>query len=136
MKRLLLASALLVSLGACAPAFHEHGYGRGNPPAHAPAHGHRKKMHGHDISFDTGLGVYVVVGSPGLYFWDDFYWRLRDGIWVRASAFDGPWIVVPDTHRHLPPGLARKHGYGKGASKGKGNDKSDKGKGKGKDKNK
>ncbi|MFZ5841837.1 MAG: hypothetical protein ACOY3E_02970 [Pseudomonadota bacterium] len=134
MKRVLLACTLSLGLGACAPVFHDHGYGRGNPPAHAPAHGHRKKMHGHDISFDTGLGVYVVVGSPGLYFWDDFYWRLRDGIWVRASAFDGPWIVVSDTHRHLPPGLAKKHGYGKGASKG--NDKSDKGKGKGKDKNK
>ncbi|HEX4910793.1 MAG TPA: hypothetical protein VFV64_08525 [Permianibacter sp.] len=138
MKRLLVASALLVSLGACVPVLHEHGHHRSGPPDHAPAHGYRKKMHGRDLSFDTGLGVYVVVGSPGLYFWDDFYWRLRDGIWIRASAFDGPWLMVPDTHRHLPPGLAKKHGYGKNAGKsaGKANDKSDKGKGKGKDKNK
>lgn len=133
MKKILIASSLTLLLGGCFPHIHhdhDRGYDRG-PPAHAPAHGYRKKMHNHDMSFDSGLGVYVVVGSPGFYFWDDFYWRLRDGFWVRASAFDGPWIVVEETHRHLPPGLAKKHGYGKSKAKDQG-----KGKAKGKDKNK
>ena len=129
--RLVWIAGLLVTTSACIPVLHDHSYPRSGPPEHAPAHGYRRHLHGHDLSFDSELGVYVVVGSPGLYFWDDFYWRLRDGFWLRASVFDGPWIVVPDTHRHLPPGLAKKHGYGKGVSKSKGN-----GKGKNKDKNK
>lgn len=134
MKRLFLASLLAASLPACVPVLHEHGRGyEAGPPAHAPAHGYRKKYHNHDLSYDSGLGVYVVLGSPGFYFWDDFYWRLRDGFWIRASTFDGPWLVVEDTYRALPPGLAKKHGYGKGASKSKSGDK---GKGKNKEKGK
>lgn len=131
MKRrdlLVVASVLLFGATACVPLVPVAPKPQHGPPAHAPAHGHRKKMHGHELSFDTGVGVYVVVGSPGLYVWDDFYWRLRDGIWLRAVAFDGPWLIVEDPHRHLPPGLAKKHGYGKS---GKGKEKSkEKGKGK------
>lgn len=126
MTRLTLAAALLVSLGACVPhVSHEHdrapgrGYDRGGPPAHAPAHGYRRHHHGHDLDFDNRLGVYLVVGSPGFYFWDDFYWRLRDGFWVRASAFNGPWVVIDDSYRQLPPGLGKKHGYGKNHGKSK-----------------
>ncbi len=146
MKRLLLLPTLaaLLLLSACHPFHHEPGYA-GGPPAHAPAHGYRKKHGSHDLSYDSGLGVYVVVGSPSYYYWNDFYWRLRDGIWIQASAFDGPWIVVQNTQQKLPPGLAKKHGYGKGSDnsangqQGKSQDKDkdkDKDKAKGKDKNK
>lgn len=132
MKMLLLAWSLLLSLGACVPYVshdHDRGYDRGGPPAHAPAHGYRRHHHGHDLDFDDRLGVYIVVGSPGFYFWDDFYWRLRDGFWVRASAFDGPWLVIEDSYRHLPPGLGKKHGYGKNHGKSK-NKSEEKAKGK------
>jgi len=132
MKTTILACTLTTLLGACAPYHHSYphhdpGYDRSGPPPHAPAHGYRKKMPNHELSFDTGVGVYVVLDSPGFYFWDDFYWRLRDGIWVRASVFDGPWLVVEETHRQLPPGLAKKHGYGKDHGKGKDKKKEKKG---------
>lgn len=127
MRRLplvLITCTAIAGLTACIPVYHGHGRGYDQgPPAHAPAHGYRRQLHGHELSFDHGLGVYVVIGSPGWYYWDDYYWRLRDGIWVRAVAFDGPWLVVADTHRHLPPGLAKKHGHGKPGGKGKGQDK-------------
>lgn len=132
MKSTAIAFTVALSLAGChqyVDIYPDHGPGygrdRGGPPDHAPAHGYRKKYHDHDLMFDSGVGVYVVVGSPGFYFWDDFYWRLRDGIWIRASAFDGPWLVVEDTYHRLPPGLAKKHGYGKseGKEKGKGKNK-------------
>ncbi len=112
------------------------------PPAHAPAHGLRKKHHDHELRFDSGLGVYVLVDLPDLYFWDDVYWRFRDGVWLHARLSSGPWIVVHD-HPRIPPGLTRKHApaksqsndrphdMGKGKDKAKGKDKKDeKGKGK------
>lgn len=141
MKRLLLLSttlaALLLPLSGC-----QHYYGgdpgyAGGPPAHAPAHGYRKKHGNHDMSYDSGLGVYVVLGAPSIYWWDNFYWRLRDGIWVQASVFDGPWLVVENSYQKVPPGLAKKHGYGKGSSSSNSsNNANEKSKGQDKEKNK
>ena len=58
---------------------------------------------------------------------------IQYGFWVRATAFDGPWIVVEETHRHLPSRLTKKHGYSKGGSS---KEKGDKGKAQGKSKDK
>ena len=58
---------------------HPHARGRGHgPPPHAPAHGYRHKAqrHGAELEFDSGLGVYVVVGVPLHYYLDGLYLRL------------------------------------------------------------
>ncbi|MBI2380278.1 MAG: hypothetical protein HYV16_05960 [Gammaproteobacteria bacterium] len=70
-----------------------HGYGYG-PPAHAPAHGYRRQHRGHDMEYDGGLGVYLVIGRPGYYWWDDHYWRLIDGHWHWSVDLYSPWRVV------------------------------------------
>jgi hypothetical protein len=96
------------------------------PPPHAPAHGYRTKHGGVDLRFDTGIGVYLVLGHPDYYWWDDHYWWFHDGVWQWSVSWGGSYVNVGDPGR-VPPGLAKKHG--------KGQDK-DKGKGKGKDKDK
>ena len=116
--------ALLVALAAFAPLACTHidipyplegRVERAGPPPHAPAHGYRQKHHarGGDIElvFDSGLGVYVVVGWPGHYWHDDHYYRDVDGAWQVSVRLDGGWSAAPS--RKLPPGLAKKH-RGKG----------------------
>jgi hypothetical protein len=65
-----------------------------------------------ELVFDAGLGVYGVVGLPGVYFHRDHYFRIDAGAWQRAAAVEGPWAVV--STRKLPPGLhkhlAHRHG--------------------------
>jgi hypothetical protein len=106
---------------------HDHGHvttakGHG-PPPHAPAHGYRRKHHdAHhhgelELVFDSGLGVYVVVGFPLHYWLDGTYYRERSGSFEIAASIDGPWR----TSASVPPGLA---GKAKGkSSNGKGNAK-------------
>ena len=78
------------------------------PPVPAPfRHG------GVDLLFDNGLGVYAVVGHPDIYFHDNLYWHLRDGRWHTSDVYNGRWVVVDAHARHLPPGLAKKYGYGR-----------------------
>ena len=124
--------AFTLALGACTHAGvvvgdshppvvtgdHDHG-----PPPHAPAHGYRRKHqdqhHGGDIElvFDSGLGVYVVVGFPSHYWLDGTYYRERSGSFEIAASIDGPW----STSRSVPPGLAKGKGKGKPAhAKGNG----------------
>ena len=50
-----------------------------DPPAHAPAHGHRAKHGDHgrvfhsgvEVVFDSERGVHIAVGFPGLFFHED-----------------------------------------------------------------
>ncbi len=113
--------AFLASLsGGCSHAHHGHGvhdHGpvvvhKPGPPAHAPAHGHRRKHadphHGVEMVFDPGLGVYVVVGMEGIYFHADYFYRILDGDWHRSTRVDHGWALVSQ-ERSLPPGLAKKH---------------------------
>ena len=46
--------------------------GRGHgPPAHAPAHGRRRRVvHGVELIYDVGMGLYVVVGRPDHYYYE------------------------------------------------------------------
>ncbi|TDQ48382.1 hypothetical protein EV696_107118 [Permianibacter aggregans] len=132
LKTLSLVMAVC-SLAACVhhgPVHPAHGpvIQRSGPPPHAPAHGYRHKQGGVDLSFDSGLGVYVVIGHPGYYFWDNLYWWYHDGFWRSSPSWGGSYIVVSEGKR-VPPGLAKKHGHGHGKSEGKGKSK-DKGKGK------
>jgi hypothetical protein len=107
---------------------HRKGHG---PPAHAPAHGHRRKHHaGHadpELVFDSGLGVYLVVDLPGHYYWDGYYLRIEDGRWYASLQMDGGW--KPRDANSLPSGLrkqkakrgnAKQHlGRGRGPAKGR-----------------
>ncbi len=150
---LLLAAAGCGSLLACGPV-HSVTIGQGGPagppvvhdgpgggpPPWAPAHGYRRKhqraYHGHsgtvDLVFDSGLGVYVVVGIPNYYYWDGVYLRLSAGQWLRAPYLDAPWAPCPPDR--LPGKLRDKPIKAqKGPAKAQGKDKS-KGKGKGRSK--
>jgi hypothetical protein len=100
------------------------------PPPHAPAHGYRRKHHdAHhagdlELVFDSGLGVYVVIGFPSHYWLDGTYYRERAGSFEIAASIDGPWST---SRTALPPGLAGKakgkssNGKGNGKSQGRGN---------------
>ena len=82
--------------------------GRGHgPPAHAPAHGHRRKyVEGVELIFDAGLGLYVVVGYTDYYYYDSTFYRLHAGLWEMSLYPDRDW--GPLHHRPLPPGLRTK----------------------------
>ena len=80
------------------------------PPPHAPAHGYRAKTRqGVEVVFDRELGVFIVVGLRGTYFWADFYYRQESGgRWERCDRLDGAWVGIVETS--LPPGLRGWHG--------------------------
>lgn len=102
-------SAVLASLGLASCVGYAPGSG-GGPPPHAPAHGYRRKQRGADLVYDSGLGVYVVVGYP-YYYLDDRFYRQADGAWQASVNLNGPWQPVPD--RSLPPKLQTQGGGGK-----------------------
>jgi hypothetical protein len=81
---------------------------RGGPPPWAPAHGYRHKHpHGVELVFDSGLGVYVVLGHPGCYFYRDRFLRYDDGYWRATLDLKGSWVVV--RAEEVPAGLRGKH---------------------------
>jgi hypothetical protein len=130
--RLALLAALALAASLFLPACHAHvgpqsdpeiagGYGGGGPPPHAPAHGYRRKHRydGHrdaELVFDSGLGVYVVVGFPGVYFHLDHYFRYFGASWQVSIRPDAGWRVAPQDD--VPPGL-RKQKHGKANSHGR-----------------
>ena len=101
---------------------------RHGPPAHAPAHGHRRKyVEGVELIFDAGMGVYVVVGCVDHYYYDGTFFRLHGGVWEVSLYPDRGW--GPLGHKSLPSGLHAKgngkikshgRGQGNGRSQGKG----------------
>lgn len=113
----LLVLALGASSLACTYVEHHHHVPpphaevRHGPPPHAPAHGYRHKHPGPagsvDLVFDSGLGVYVVVGQPYHWFHHDHYYWLHDGEWHRSKHLGGPWVVAD--FDGVPPGLRRHH---------------------------
>jgi len=94
------------------------GYG---PPPHAPAHGYRyKHQHGVEMRYDSGLGVYVVIEIPDMYFNDGLYIRWSEkGYWEVGSYYKGPWRMA----------LKNEVPYKLDKAKGKGNKEKGKGKG-------
>jgi hypothetical protein len=98
------------------------GPGRGyGPPAHAKAHGYRgKQVCGYELVYDSGRGVYVVVGLPDCYYHEGRFYRLRAGAWEISLRADGDW--TPADHQVLPPGLRaeiKNKTKAKGFAKGK-----------------
>jgi hypothetical protein len=80
------------------------------PPAHAPAHGYRHKHHRDDVEliYDSGPGVYVVVGFPGHYYLDGRYFRQDKDVWQLSTSIDGDWKMT-DVKR-VPPGVLKAAG--------------------------
>lgn len=112
----LVAVLALALAGAGCVYVHDHAVGGSGPPPWAPAHGYRHHHHGVSLVFDAGLGVYAVVGRPGIYFHHDHYLRLHAGGWEQAVRVGGPWLVI--AAEKVPAGLhrsvAERHGRGKG----------------------
>lgn len=90
------------------------------PPPHAPAHGYRAKQRGHDLRFDSRLGVYLVVGLPGVYWSDGWFYRQVRDRWQRCDDGDGPWNDARwgDVPYRLRGGRDADRGKGKGKDKG------------------
>jgi len=112
----LLALAMLLVLGCSASSVHTrhdgpigasppgHRVGHG-PPPHAPAHGYR---HWHEddgvvLVFDSGRGVYLVVGAPGHYYLDGRFYRRNERRWESSTSVLGGWHRVKS--KDLPPAL-------------------------------
>lgn len=82
------------------------GIGHG-PPAHAQAHGYRRKqIGGYDLIYDSAIGVYVVVGLSDCYYHNGHFYRLHSDIWQISLRADADWRVV--AHDALPSGLKLK----------------------------
>jgi hypothetical protein len=78
--------------------YHEPTISKGNgPPAHVPAQGYRRKhVHGMELFFDPGRGVYVVVGLCDHYYHNGYFFRLRGWIWEISPKPDGHWKGTSD----------------------------------------
>ena len=120
---MLIGSALAMTTGCVVhPGYdHHNGYG---PPPHAPAHGYRHKYNNHDLLYDSGLGVYVVVGVPDFYFIDGNYYRHSHDGWYYSREYDRDWKPYKDHDRKLPPGLSKKYrDHDRGDDRGHGDDR-------------
>jgi hypothetical protein len=106
---LILVSCKSFSIGAGSGQRHKHG-----PPPHAPAHGYRHKHNGIELVYDSGRGVYVVIGIPHHYYFKGHYYRLRETTWEMGIHIDGQWEFVSENS--LPKGLRAKQ---KGKDKSK-----------------
>lgn len=83
-------------------------YYKPGPPPHAPAHGYRHKHpDGHELEYDSGLGVYIVVRVPDTYFENNLYIRMSsDGRWIVSASLDRGWR--PASGNEIPHKL-KKH---------------------------
>ena len=83
--------------------------GRGHgPPAHARAHGYRNKhVAGMELSYDSGLGLYIVVGRSNHYYHNGYFYRYHGAVWQISSEPDCGWKSI--SKESLPPGLRAKN---------------------------
>ena len=77
------------------------------PPPHARAHGYcRKHANGLELVYDSTFGVYVIMGMPDHYYWEDQFYRIYGGVWEVSLRVDADW--APATIESLPVGLRKK----------------------------
>ena len=110
----LACAALMFASCSSVGVYHTPGKKIGHgPPPHAPAHGYRhKQKEGVEIVYDSGRGVYVVVGFSDHYYYKGRFYRLRGAQWEVSLHAAGGWESVYE--KSIPPGLRTK-----GKSKGK-----------------
>jgi len=72
-----------------------------DPPDHAPAHGYRAKhgeIHRHssgvELKYDSGLGLYVALGFPDVFYADGKFYTQREGHWEVSLRADRDWTVA------------------------------------------
>ncbi len=128
---LAVAAVTLAALGGCAKRTHHDSstvvvtsnddtsrVGHG-PPPHAPAHGYRHKMRDDTaLAYDADLGVYVVIGTSGVYYHSErqLYYRMKGSTWEASASLSDGWRRVSDDA--LPGKLASaQKGRGKGKAK-------------------
>ncbi len=87
----ILSGCTTIGIGTQGPGRTQ--YHRSGPPPHAPAHGYRHKNHdGHELEYNSKLGVYVVAGMPEIYFGNNLYIRLSsDDRWQVSSTLNRGW---------------------------------------------
>ncbi|MFH1716163.1 MAG: hypothetical protein ABIF19_02330 [Planctomycetota bacterium] len=105
----LASSWVLIAASSCSESEIRRATGPGighGPPAHARAHGYRRKqVAGVELVFDSGIGVYVVVGHPNHYYHDGHFYRLSGVQWEISLQPDDGWAFVAE--ESLPPGLQK-----------------------------
>jgi len=77
-------------------------------PPHRAAHGYRHRYYSHELQFDTGFGAYLVIGNPGLYFYNSYYMRFYSGGWKISHRPGNPWR--PAHQNDIPHKLRKHHG--------------------------
>jgi len=83
-----------------------------------------------ELVYDSGRGVYVVIGLPNHYYIKGRYYRRGEIRWEVGVHIDGPWEFISEDE--LPKGLRAKE---KGKGKAKGKSKEHPGRGLGPEKN-
>lgn len=110
---ILISILALISLSGCVRSTHVRGtvvvpaqthtttvITHYDPPPHAPAHGYRYRYYDYDLEYYSDLGAYVVIGTPGLYFYGGNYLRFINGVWQFSIELGKPWR--PALERHVP----------------------------------
>ena len=138
--RFLIVTSLLILLTACVDNAsvkygdsHSKPHYENGPPPHAPAHGYRHKHKSHTLEYDSGVGVYVVIGLTDHFFDDGLYFRYRSGNWEVSVNLNSGWGSADE--RVVPHKLWKSKGHhsrGNSGNKGKGHNKDHPNKGKGK----
>jgi len=87
------------------------------PPPHAPAHGYRYRHYDNDLQYDSGFGAYIVIGTPGLYFYGGNYMRRHNNRWQITGRLRNAWrpagehdipLLLRNTRPH---NAAPRHGF-------------------------
>lgn len=77
------------------------------PPPHAPAHGYRRKNRdGLTITYDSNVGVYILLNYPMHYYWDGKYYRKNKNKWESTKDIKKKWKKIKK--QKLPEGLKSK----------------------------
>jgi len=57
----------------------------------APRHGYRHRYYDNELQFDSNFGAYIVIGSPGLYFYGGNYLRFHNDRWQITARLRDSW---------------------------------------------
>jgi len=108
----LIIILLIITSCSTVEVYHKPGNRIGHgPPAHARAHGYRRKqIAGVELVYDSSLGVYIVIGHPNHYYHDGYFYRLHGTMWEMSLHPDEGWKYVSE--KSVPVGLKAK-GKGK-----------------------
>ncbi len=99
---LLAGSGSLLSgcISVTDPGYSHDPYAGNYPPAY-PAPGYRYAYPGGpNLYWDSGLGLYTVVGYPDYYWNDGYFYRWNGGYWARSHYWGRDWARCQP--RYLP----------------------------------